>query len=302
MSAATSTPDLVPKPVRRRRRQPALVGLLFVLPCFLLFVAFRFGPSLAGIALSLFDYPIGGKLHWKGTANFERLWHDPTFWTALRVTVLYTVISVPVTVVVAVSMALLVRREFRGTRLFRSIFFLPVITSLVVAAVIFKWVFSTDGPWTRLMSGLGISHDSWLTSSTLVLPALAIVSVWSRFGYAMLIVLARLQDVPRELEEAALVDGAGAWQRFRHIVLPHLRPALFFVLVIETTASFQVFDLVYVMTGGGPVRSSYTLVYQLYDQGFQDFDRGYSSAIGVVLFILTLIVALVQRAALGRHS
>ncbi len=302
MSAATMTPPATRRDAKRRSTHRAYVGLLFVLPCFLFFLVFRFGPSLAGIGLSFFEYPIGGRLHWKGSANFVRLWHDPTFWSALRVTVVYTLISVPTTTVVAVSMAMMVRAKFRGSRLFRSILFLPVVTSLVVAAVIFKWVFSTGGPWSTLMHHLGFSSESWLTNTALVLPALAVVSVWSRFGYAMLIILARLQDAPRELEEAALVDGAGPWKRFRMILLPHLRPALFFVLVIETTASFQVFDLVYVMTGGGPVRSSYTLVYELYDQGFQNFDRGYASAIGVVLFVLTLIIALAQRLVLGRQK
>ncbi|GAA4533513.1 carbohydrate ABC transporter permease [Amycolatopsis samaneae] len=303
-TVTTESPPRRPAAPRAKRRmsRQTRVGLLFVLPCFLLFLVFRFGPAIAGVVLSLFDYTIDGQLNWKGLDNFVRLFDDPTFWSALRVTAIYTVISVPVTLAVSVGMALLVRRGFRGSKLFRSIFFLPVVTSLVLAAVVFKWVFSADGPWASFVHLLGFPQESWLTNSFLVLPALAIVSVWARFGYDMLIILARLQDLPREQEEAALVDGAGPWKRFRYIILPHLKPALFFVVVIETTASFQVFDLVYVMTGGGPVRSSYTLVYQLYDQGFQYFDRGYASAIGVVLFVLTLVIALVQRWVIGRKG
>ncbi len=280
----------------RRMRPEAWWGLAFVLPCFLLFLAFRFGPAVAGIALSLFEYTIGDSPSFTGFDNFSRMFADPHFWQSLKVTLLFTVLYLPLSVGTSVGLALLVRRSFKGARVFRSVFFLPVITSLVLAATIFTWLFSSSGPLGELVGG------SWLASTVLVIPALVIVSVWSRFGYGMLIVLARLQDIPREQEEAALVDGAGPWKRFRHVVLPQLKPAIFFLLVIETTNSFQVFDLVYVMTGGGPARSSYTLVMELYDQGFQYFDLGYASALGVALFVLTLFVALVQRVLIGRDK
>ncbi|OZV81844.1 sugar ABC transporter permease [Micromonospora echinospora] len=283
-------------------RREARWGLLFVLPAFLLFLAFRFGPAIAGLVLGFMEYAIGGEAEWTGLENARRLVDDPVFWQSLRVTVVYTLLYVPLTVVTSVGLALLVRRGFRGVGFFRSVFFLPVVTSLVLVATIFAWVFSAEGPWSRILGWLGLPDESWLASSTLVLPALALVGVWSHFGYGMLIVLARLQDLPREQEEAALTDGAGPWQRFRWIVLPQLRPVLFFLLVIETTASFQVFDLVYAMTGGGPARGSYTLVMALYDQGFKYFDLGYASAIGVALFVMTLVVALIQRLALGRDK
>ncbi len=279
-------------------RREARIALLFVLPAFLLFLAFRFGPAIAGVGLSFFDYDISGTLDFEGLDNFVRLVQDPVFWRSLLVTVLFSLLAVPLTLAISIALALAVRRTFRGSRFFRSVFFLPVITSLVLAGAIFKWIFSTDGPWSQLMEPLGLG-GSWLNSPVLVIPALVIVSVWSRFGYGMLIALAALQDVPRELEEAALMDGAGAWARFRFIVFPHLRPTLLFLAVIETTASFQVFDLIYVMTQGGPARGSYTLVYMLYDQGFKYFDYGYAAAIGVVLFIMTLAVALIQRRLIG---
>ncbi|MBB5082496.1 carbohydrate ABC transporter permease [Nonomuraea endophytica] len=277
-------------------RWEARTGLLFVLPCLLLFLAFRFGPSIAGVLLGFFEFGIGDSPAFTGLDNFRRMAGDPVFWDSLQVTLIYTVLYVPVSMAASVGMALLVRRSFRGARFFRSVFFLPVVTSLVLAGTVFTWLFSSEGPITKL-TGL-----SWLASPTLVLPALVIVSVWSRFGYGMLIVLARLQDLPRELEEAALSDGASTWQRFRHIVLPQLRPALFFVAVIETTTSFQVFDLVYVMTGGGPAHGSFTLVMALYEQGFKNFEFGYASAIGVALFVMTLVVALIQRLIIGRSK
>ena len=285
-----------------RARWDARTGLLFALPTFLLFLAFRFGPAIAGVGLSFFDYDISGSLEWEGLANFERMVGDPVFWQALRVTVLYTLLAVPLSLGLSLVMALAVRRRFRGVGFFRSVFFLPVITSLVLAGTVFVWVFSTDGPVSTVSQWLGGSGQSWLSSSLLVVPALVLVGVWSRFGYGMLILLAGLQEVPRELEEAALTDGAGPVARFRYIVLPHLKPSLFFLAVIETTASFQVFDLIFVMTQGGPARGSYTLVYMLYDQGFKYVDYGYAAAIGVALFAMTLVVAVVQRRFLGRES
>jgi multiple sugar transport system permease protein len=278
-------------------RPDARTGLLFVLPTAALFLAFRFGPALFGTLLSFTDYTIGADPEFSGLNNFRRLLDDPTFWQSVRVTAVYTALAVPLSLLASLAMALLTRRASRTTRFYRSVFFLPVVTSLVLAGVIFTWVFSEGGPVAEL---LGTS--SWLADSFLVIPALVVVSVWSRFGYGMLILLARLQDMPTELEEAAMTDGAGAWQRFKAITFPHLRPALFFVAVIETTVSFQAFDIVYVMTGGGPVRSSYTLVYALFDQGFRYFDLGYASAIGVALFVMTLVVAAIQRLTLGRES
>lgn len=311
MTSALHEPAAAPArrggPARAGRRSvmarwDARIGLLFALPTFLLFLAFRFGPAIAGVGLSFFDYDISGSLEWEGLANFERMVGDPVFWQAMRVTVLYTLLAVPLSLGMSLVMALAVRRRFRGVGFFRSVFFLPVITSLVLAGTVFVWVFSTDGPVSTISQWLGGSGQSWLSSSLLVVPALVLVGVWSRFGYGMLILLAGLQEVPRELEEAALTDGAGPWARFRHIVLPHLRPSLFFLAVIETTASFQVFDLIFVMTQGGPARGSYTLVYMLYDQGFKYVDYGYAAAIGVALFAMTLVVAVIQRRFLGRES
>jgi multiple sugar transport system permease protein len=170
-----------------------------------------------------------------------------------------------------------------------------------LAGSVFVWIFSANGPWAALMAPLGFG-GSWLGSTALVVPALVLVGIWSRFGYGMMIMIAALQDVPRELEEAALMDGAGAWQRFRWIVLPYLRPTIFFLAVIETTFAFQVFDVIYVMTQGGPAHASYSLVYMLYDQGFRYFDYGYAAAVGVALFIMTLVVALIQRLVIGKQK
>lgn len=281
-------------------RRDACTGLLFVLPALVLFLAFRFGPAVAGVLLSLLRSGPGGSLSWAGGGNFARLVGDPVFWRALSVTLAYVVFSVPVSITLSAALALGVRRGFRGSRFFRSVFFLPFITSLVLTGSVFKWIFSTDGPWSALMTPLGIG-GSWLGNTALALPAVTVVGVWSRFGYGMLVLVAALQNIPQDLEEAALMDGAGAWGRFRHILLPAMRPALFFLAVLETTVAFQVFDVIYVMTGGGPANSTHSLILFLYDQGFRFTDHGYAAAVGVVLFAMTLVVALIQRLVLGRQ-
>lgn len=269
---------------------------------FLLFIAFRFTPFAGGMALSFSDVNLAGDINWVGLENFRYMLGDQLFWKALTVTLIYTVISVPFVIAVSIGLALLVRRAFIGVRFFRSVFFLPVITSLVLAGVIFIWIFNDGGPVPTMMSALGLPTGSWLTSSTLALPAVAIVAAWGRFGFDMLVVLARLNEIPRVLEEAALVDGAGPWQRFRYLVLPQLRSVVFFLVVIETISSFQVFDAVYIMTGGGPVNSTYTLGYMLYDQAFKFFNFGYSAAVSMVLFVIVLAFTLIQRLAFGKDG
>ncbi len=286
----------------RLQRRNAIIGLGFVLPMFLLFMAFRFGPFLAGLGLSFSQYTLGGGFVWRGLENFQRLIDDPTFWRALGVTIVYTALAVPLMIGVAMAMALLVRRKFRGVAFFRSVFFLPVVTSLILAGIIFIWIFSTGGPVPAIMSSLGLYEGSWLTHPRLAVLAVVAVSVWGRFGYDMLIILARLQDIPRELEEAAMMDGANAWQRFRNITVPQMRPVFFYLVVIETIGSFQIFDAVYVMTGGGPANATYTLGYMLYDQAFRYFDFGYASTVAVVLFLIVFVMALVQRRLFGKED
>jgi multiple sugar transport system permease protein len=279
----------------RMRRDGSAIALLFVLPYAVLFFVFRIGPAIAGMLLSLTRYRITGTVEWKGLSNFQRLFGDALFWNALRVTLVYTLIAVPLTVLVSLGMAQLCARSVRGIRVYRALYFLPVVTSLITSGVIWQWIYSTSGPLNWLFATLGVGPVPWLSSGVAVLPSLSLLSVWSRFGYDMLILLAGLLAIPREYTEAAMVDGASAWARFRHVTLPQLKPALFFVVILELIQSFQVFDVIYVMTGGGPVRSSYSLVFFLYDQGFHYFDFGYASTAGVVLFAITLVVSLWQR-------
>lgn len=306
----TDTTDTVagragPAAGRRRggpRRRP-WVGLLFVAPMLVLFLLFRFLPAIGAFFLSLTDYRISGKWDFIALDNYTRLLSDKVFHEALLVTITYTVIFVPLTVLLSLGTAVLLHQVVWKRGFFRGVFFLPYVTSIVLAAVIWKWIYDAqDGLLNAVLGLVSIGPIDFLSQSGTVLPSIAVTSAWKGFGYSMLILLAGLQAVPKSYLEAAMIDGASTWQRFRYVTLPQLRPVLFFVLVIETIGAFQVFDAMYVMTGGGPVRSSYSLVYFLYDSGFKYFDFGYASAIGLVLFLIVLIVSLVQRRLVGRDD
>lgn len=292
--------------VQRTRRRPVLPRIvsfvIFLAPTLLLFAVFRFLPIVGTAGMSLTDYKITGAWKFTGVANYERLVHDPVFHRSLLISLVYVGLYVPMTLVVALATALLLDRVAFWRGFFRGALFLPYVTSFIFAGIIWSAILGVDGLVNSALGRLHLSAIPFLESTVLVLPSLAMVSCWKGFGYSMLILLAGIKSVPNEVKEAALIDGAGGWQRLRWVILPMLRPTVFFVLVIETIAGFQVFDIIYMMTGGGPVRASYTLVYALYDKGFRSFDFGYASSIGVVIFGIVLVVSLLQRRFVGRRE
>ncbi|WP_240506243.1 carbohydrate ABC transporter permease [Thermoactinospora rubra] len=285
----------------RRLRDP-VTGLLFVLPMLVLFLVFRIFPTLGAAGMSFTNWNIGGEWSFVGTANYARMLQDDTFWTSLRVTLVYVAVYVPLTVLISLGTALLLNSVVFLRGLFRGMLFLPYVTSFVLAGVIWRWIYEFNGLLNGLLAKADVGPVAFLEQSALVLPALAVVSAWKGFGYSMLILLAGLKAIPGSYLEAARVDGAGPWQRLRAITLPLLRPALFFVMIIETISAFQVFDTIYVMTGGGPARASYTLIYALYDKGFRGWEFGYAATFGMVLFAIILVVSLIQRRFLGREN
>jgi len=280
----------------------ARVAYAFLLPYLVLFTIFRIGPAVASAVLSLFDYKITGTPEFVGAENYRHMLADPTFWQSLRITIVFSAISVPLVTAAALGTALLVAKHVRGIAFFRTVYFLPVVTSLVLAGVIWQWIYGISGPLNAVLELFGVGPVKWIQSSALVIPSIAVMAAWNRFGFGMLIFLAGLLAIPPEYNDAARIDGAGSWSVFRHITWPQLRPQLFFILVIELIYSLQAFDAIYVMTGGGPARGSYTLVYMIYEQGFKFFNYGYAGALGVVLFALTLTIALIQRFFFGRDE
>jgi multiple sugar transport system permease protein len=276
---------------------------MFILPVLVLFILFRIWPTIRGVILSFQDYRMRGGSEFIGLENYRDLFADPVFWGALRVTATYVIISVPLTTIVALSLALLINRAIKGITIYRAIYFLPYVTSLVMISVIWSWVYRVDGGLLNgIITSLGFDPVRWLQDKSLVIPSLAIMATWKGVGYSMMILLAGLKAIPETLTEASQVDGATSWQTFWRITLPNLKPVLFFVVVIESIGAFQVFDPMYVMTNGGPIRSSYSLVYMLYDESFKFQNFGYGAAIGMVLFGITAVAMMIQRLMFGKDD
>lgn len=302
MSSHTNLQQAPPRSLWRKT-ESLRVGYAFILPVLVLFLVFRIWPAINGMLLSFQNYRLNRSSTWVGFENFRDVWQDDLFWHSLRVTFTYALIAVPLTTIAALSLALLINRAIKGISFFRALYFLPYVTSLVMVAVIWQWVYRGEGGLLNTMlTTLGLASVPWLESDRMVLPSLAIMAAWKGVGYSMMILLAGLKAIPPHLTEASEVDGATGAQTFWKITLPLLKPVLFFVVVIETIGSFQVFDAIYVMTGGGPVRASYSLVYMIYDEGFQFQQFGYASAIGVVLFLITFGVMMIQRLMFGRND
>lgn len=256
---------------------------------------FRILPGLGSFWLSFTKWNLITAPEVVGLDNFRRMLDDPLFWKATLNTVYYVGVTVPLVVVVSLAMALLLNRKIRGLGFFRTVYFLPVVSSMVAVAVMWRWMLNPDyGLVNAGLAVLGIDGPSWLGDSTWAMPSIILVSVWREVGFYMIILLAALQGVPRNLLEAAAIDGAGPWQRFWGVTFPMISPSVFLVSIMALINNFQAFDLMYVMTEGGPQNATTNLVVYLYQQGFQYFDIGYGSAIALVLFAMILAVTLVQ--------
>lgn len=280
-----------------------MTGLIFVLPTLVLFAVFKFIPTFGAAGMSLTEYRINGDVEFIGLDNYARLFDDDIFLSALWASLLYALLYVPMVFLMGFATALLLHHVARFRGFFRGALFLPYVTSSVLAAILWLWVFASDGLINGLRTQAGLDTIGFLSASQIsVLTSIAIVATWRGFGYPMLILLAGLKNIPEELNEAAMVDGAGPIRRFFKITVPLMRPVIFFVMVIDTIVAFQVFDLIYVMTGGGPARASHTLVFMLYEQGFQFFDFGYAATIGVAIFMIVLVISLIQRIFLDKDD
>ncbi|MGN9843239.1 carbohydrate ABC transporter permease [Nonomuraea sp. H19] len=281
---------------RRRARRNILVGWSFILPNFVGFALFTLVPMLAAFALAFLEWDSYGTPEWVGLDNFQRMLSDENFHVALRNTLFYAVGHIPLTLVVALGLAMALNRKIRGVQFFRTAAFFPYITSLVAVAVVWNMLFNpTAGPINQFLEALGVADPpKWVASTDWAMPAVIVTSVWRDMGYYMVLFLAGLQTIPQEYYEAARVDGANAWQRFWSVTLPCLRPTTFFVLVMLTIQSFKVLDLIVVMTDGGPGRSTLVLAQLVYREGIIEGRFGYSSAIALVLFLIVLVVTTVQ--------
>lgn len=273
-----------------------LIAYSFLLPNLLGFAIFTMAPIAFSFLLALTKWDGANEARFAGLDNFVQLLSDETFRISTFNTFYYVLGVVPLTLACSLGLAVLLNGKLLGRNVFRSIMFFPYVASLVAVAVIWNMIFHpTMGPVNYFLYSLGIQDlPGWSASVEWAMPTVIMASIWKGMGYYMIIYLAALQGIPTYLYEAAEIDGAGPWKRFWKITLPMLTPATFFVVMMLTINSFKVFDLIYVMTGGGPGRATNVLVYQIYKAAFIEFDFGYSSAIALVLFAIVLVITLVQ--------
>ncbi|MDO8667335.1 MAG: sugar ABC transporter permease [Gemmatimonadales bacterium] len=274
---------------------------IFLAPALVLIAVFFVLPVAGGLLLSLTDfdiYAIGdpGSARFVGLRNYAGLLASPDFWNALRNTAYFALVGGPLSVLVALGAALLVNAPLaRFKSLFRTIYFAPFVTTLVAVAVVWRYVFHHQyGLLNYALGAVGVGPIDWLGDPHWAMPAIIIVAVWKNFGYGMLVFVAGLQSIPEELYEAAKLDGAGPWRRFVHVTLPSLRPTLLFVGIITMIGFFQLFAEPYVMTQGGPLRSTASVVLLMYEEGFRWWRMGYAAAIAFILFAVILAATLLQ--------
>lgn len=302
------------KKVRRRmskkERKNTLVAYSFLTPNFLGFAIFTLVPVIFAIALSLFEWNGGdmSKMKFIGLDNYATIFttkkvaekgigyffERADLGIALKNTMFYTLITVPLTIVCALALAMLLNK-LRGAIVFRTIFFFPYVSSMVAICVCWSFMLMRNGPINQIIMALGINfNNSWTADSGMAIWSIILVSVWRNMGYYMVLYLAALQGIPRELLEAATVDGANKWQQFRNITLLQLKPTTFFVSVMMVISCFKIFDVVAIMTDGGPGRATKMLVTYIYDEAFVKVRYGRASAISMVLLVIVLLITIIQ--------
>jgi len=299
--ATTASTEARPTALARKgfgplQRQESLTAYLFLLPNIIGFLVFSSIPVVVTFTISLLDWDLIRTPRFVGFDNYVRLLTaDPLFGKILANTAYYVVGTVPAGVILSLLLALAMNSNVRGIWFFRALFFIPVITSSVAVALMWRWLFNTNfGLINIALVSVGLPAVPWLSSTAWAMPAVIIMAVWKSLGYNMLIFLAGLQGIPQQLYEAAAIDGATGWHRFRYITVPMLAPTTFFVLIISIIGSFQVFDLAFILTKGGPGDATNTIVMYIYNQAFQYFQMGYAAAIAWVLFAIIFGITLLQ--------
>ncbi len=292
-----------PTPSRPRSRLAAaltftkedLQGYLFIAPWLIGFFVFTGGPFLASLYISFTSWDVVGKMEWVGTSNYVKMFtNDALFWKALWNTGYYVVFHVPGVVIIALALATLLNQKLRAIAIYRTVFYLPAVTSGVATAIVWMFIFNGQtGLLNEGLSLLGIEGPNWLGTTQWAMPALIIMSLWN-VGQPMIIYLAALQGVPQHLYEAVSMDGGGRWAKFRHVTVPLITPAIFFNMVMQIIGSFQVFNSAYVITYGGPAEATTVYVLYLYKVAFRNLNMGYAAGLAWILFIIILAFTLFQ--------
>lgn len=268
---------------------------LFILPAALVLIVFFFIPFFQTFGLSFFDYSTSiYNPTFSGADNYIKLFNEPIFYKVMFNTFLYLVIAVPFLVIFPLFVAILINQKIRGITLYKILIYLPVIVSIVVAAIAFKWLYSNQGVLNYLLSLINIKPIGWLVDTNWALFSVALVTIWKGIGYYMMIYLASLMSVPQDLYEACDIDGANFIQKHLTVTIPHIMPTIALVSTISTISAMKVFAEIYVMTKGGPLNSSKTIVYYIYERAFENLDLGYASALAVVLLIIVMLISMIN--------
>ncbi|SFE11982.1 multiple sugar transport system permease protein [Paenibacillus algorifonticola] len=272
------------------------MGYLFILPIVAGYLIFLFGPIVYAFVMSFTNWSLFGNKAYIGLDNYiYAMRDDPVFWDTVVNTVYFSAGLVPLNIVLSLLLAMLLKRKIWGIGLFRTAIFTPVVVSLVVWGIVWKFIFSTDGGLVNLLiRTFGGTEIPWLFSETWTMPTVIVVSALKGVGMNMVIFLAALHDVPKDYYEASKIDGASRWETFKSITLPMITPAVFMVTIITVIGSLKVFGQIYVMTGGGPGTSTYVMVFYIFKQAFRSYEFGYASALAFILFSIILVLTLIQ--------
>lgn len=286
----------------KKARRESWLGWMFVSPWVIGFAVFSIYPIVASLYFAFCDYSVLRPPIFTGLDNFNTLFHDDVFWTSLWNTVYFTAIYLPLSLVLALGLAMLLNTKVKGLALYRTIFYLPSLLPLVATAVLFLWVFDADhGIANNLLAAVGIGGPQWLTDTAWSKITIILLSLWG-VGNTMIIYLAGLQEVPQSLYEAAEVDGAKAWSKTWAVTLPMISPILFFNLVMGIVGCFQIFTVPYVMfPGGAPARSTYFYTAYLYDNAFRFHNMGYACAMGWIMFVIIVSLTLISQRMTEKH-
>lgn len=298
---ATSPPPRRSQKLSGPRRSESRWGLLLAAPAALHILIWVGIPVLAAFVLSFTDYDMIERPSFVGVQNYLELLGDTIFWKGVVNNLIMAVVGIPISMLIALVLAVLLNRGLRGEGLFRTLVFLPHVTATVAVAMIWLWIYAPTGNGLANMalSAFGLPEQAWLTNANLALPSVILVTIWQGIGLKMLIYLASLQGIPQELYEAADIDGAGPVQRFFRITVPMLKPATFFVLVTSIIANFQAFDLIYNLTSGGPANATTVVTYEIYQTAFQQFRMGLATAQSVVLLAILVVLTIISRKLVG---
>lgn len=269
------------------RKTEAFTGWLFMAPGLILLALFVFWPIIYSVPLAFTDYSVIDKTSFIGFDNFVRAFNDDKFLISLWNSFLYIGV-VPFIQIISILMAILVNSDVKGIKLFRTAYYIPVVTSMVAVSIIWGWLLSNNGVVNYILISLGVVNEKigWLTNEKTALITVMFVTLWKGIGYYMMLYLAGLQSVPKDLEEAAMIDGASRLQTIRKIIIPLLKPYVFFCSLISLMGAIRVFDEMFVLTSGGPGTATLTSSLYIYEQGFKKFDFGYSSALGLIVSVL----------------